>query len=200
MSDDTPPLHRLNNLLVPLVGYRDLLERRFNEICERVSDPDLRRQLQEIRQLVGEMSDAGDRAAVLVQDIHREATGGALAAPPEPVTNGRPAQRVGTILLVESHEAIRDGMARALRDAGYDVVECQDAEHCQEVMTTHPCDIRLIVSDARHRLNEFVLDVPMVLLADPGAPSARGTTQVPLTKPFSNRELIRAVHGLLAHK
>jgi hypothetical protein len=73
-------LHLLNNLLVPLVGYRELVDQRLLELTE-LSAVDRELAVADLRMLVCEMCDCADRASVIVSELQR-------MLPPTPTPHG----------------------------------------------------------------------------------------------------------------
>ncbi len=70
--------------------------------------------------------------------------GGAAPPPPEaePATRGSE-----TILLVEDERAVREGAARALRSAGFQVLEADGVRSAEATAAGHEGEVHLLVSD-----------------------------------------------------
>ena len=63
-------LHTLNNLLVPLVGYRELIDQRLYDLLS-ASPGEQQDIAQDIQRLICDMCDAADRASLVVQELQR---------------------------------------------------------------------------------------------------------------------------------
>ncbi len=63
-------LHTLNNLLVPLVGYRDLLDQRLTDLIS-VEEREREIIVSDLRRLIGDICDAADRASLVVTELQK---------------------------------------------------------------------------------------------------------------------------------
>ena len=72
-------------------------------------------------------------------DAPVRATGG---SPRRSVAGGRE-----TVLVAEDDDAVRDILARSLREYGYTVLEARDGQHALEVATAAPAPPDLVVAD-----------------------------------------------------
>ena len=123
----------------------------------------------------------------------------------------QPSQVVGCILLVEDEPAIRDAIALALREEGYEVLVAEDGHSALGMVNRFP-NIDLIVLDVmlpcingldlcrllRHEGN----GVPVLMVSAKGSESDRvvglevGADDY-LSKPFGTRELIARCRALI---
>ncbi len=123
----------------------------------------------------------------------------------------QPSQLLGCILLVEDEPAIRDAIALALRDEGYEVLVAEDGHTALSMVNRFP-NIDLIVLDVmlpcingldlcrllRHEGN----GVPVLMVSAKGSESDRvvglevGADDY-LSKPFGTRELIARCRALI---
>jgi CheY-like chemotaxis protein len=111
-----------------------------------------------------------------------------------------------TVLLVDDEASLRSLMARALADAGYQVIEASDGLAALELLETPNAGINLIISDIRMpRMDGYALADRVT--ARPNAPpmvfiSGYGQAGVWLPgsvfpKPFSMNALLAEVRRLL---
>ncbi len=118
-----------------------------------------------------------------------------------------------TVLLVEDDVDFRDGLATALSDAGYEVVEADSAEAAVEVSSCFDGDIDLLLTDvvlpgmngvelagilvSRRPLMRglFMSGYPDEVMRERGLPSARERF---LRKPFRIDDLERKLRAELA--
>lgn len=136
--------------------------------------------------------------------------------PPEPWrAQSEPSPRSGSpglasIMIVDDNDSVLEVTARALADAGYDVVTAPDGATALDIIQTLPA-LDLLITDIRmpgmggHILAQHVLeqhpDLPIIYISghtpdwDPQA--ALGRARVFLRKPFPLVELIRVVEELL---
>ncbi len=122
------------------------------------------------------------------------------AAPP-------PAARVGTVLLVEDDEFIRETLAELLGVSGHVVLQAQDAASALAALAAHPVDVLVtdiglpkvsgidLARDALARLPRLAV---IFATGDPGAPARAGLEPAAvLVKPFSPEDLELAVTNAL---
>lgn len=114
----------------------------------------------------------------------------------------------GTVLLVDDEASVRRVAAEALRGAGYRVVEATSGEEAVEIARNFPERFHLVVADyslpamngadAYDRISEFHKDVQVLFISgDPSSVRQLDRSQV-LDKPFSLRQLLERVSGLLS--
>ncbi len=114
-----------------------------------------------------------------------------------------------TILVVDDEEGICDATARMLRKAGYQVLTAYGGPEALAVASRHPGAIELLLTDVRMpglsgvELADWLRAVrpglPVLLISGYAGSLAGGGKDMPIVpKPFTERQLLAAVHGLLA--
>ncbi len=114
-----------------------------------------------------------------------------------------------TILVVDDEEGICDATARMLRKAGYQVLTAYGGPEALAVASRHPGAIELLLTDVRmpglsgvelaDRLRAARPGLPVLLISGYAGSLAGGGKDMPIVpKPFTERQLLAAVHGLLA--
>ncbi len=118
----------------------------------------------------------------------------------------------GKILIVEDEQAIRDMVGLALRNAGYECLEAEDAQQAQAAILNHTPDLVLLdwmlpgvsgVDYARQlRREKLTQHLPVIMLTarteehDKIKGLETGADDY-ITKPFSTRELLARIKSLL---
>lgn len=132
-----------------------------------------------------------------------------MTSTPTPLVHSRTA----TILLVDDDEAVRDVACELLEDAGYRILQAENAHVAMRLIESHP-EIDLVFSDVRMPgkidgvgLARWVRlchpELLMVLVSgyvEPG--SLLRTTEVDaiLQKPYTNNEVLRRLQILLSRR
>ena len=102
------------------------------------------------------------------------------------------------VLVVDDEPMVRRFMARALSEAGYQVLEAPSGVEAVAVLSTNPAGIQLVVSDiAMPQMSGLDLAaISLLLVAGQGRPPAeyRGSF---LPKPFAPDSLVAAVVSLM---
>jgi two-component system, cell cycle sensor histidine kinase and response regulator CckA len=131
---------------------------------------------------------------------------------PAPGAGGRPVRREGLCLLVEDDESLRHACARALMDAGFDVIEAEDGAAASLVLERLGNRLRLVVcamllpdghaAGVFDRVREHAPQAAHLMLGDPGsAPQEVDAGNVvrlpqPLTPAFIVQRAMAAVAGV----
>jgi CheY-like chemotaxis protein len=117
-----------------------------------------------------------------------------------------------TILLVEDEDALRDAASRILTRAGYHVLTANGGDKAIHTAQTHPEPIRLLLTDVimpemmgnevAARVRTIRPDIPVLYMSGYAQPvlAEHGTLEpgvAMIEKPFSSRDLLDRVHGLL---
>ena len=117
-----------------------------------------------------------------------------------------------TILLVEDEDALRDATSRILTRAGYHVLTANGGDKAIQTAQTYPEPIRLLLTDVimpemmgndvAARVRTIRPDIPVLYMSDYAQPvlAEHGTLDpgvAMIEKPFSSRDLLDRVHGLL---
>ena len=123
----------------------------------------------------------------------------------------RPTPRHGAVLVVEDDDLVRRLTARALTEAGFDVLEAAGGDEAVALVRAHGDGVALVVSDvvmpgtdgvaALAQIRAIVPAMPCVFVTGYAHEEAR-LTRLPdvtvLPKPFLPPALIATVHGALA--
>lgn len=119
----------------------------------------------------------------------------------------------GTLLLVEDESGVREFAAAVLKQDGYTILQAESGESALEVWRWHSARIDLLLSDvvlpgeisgtqlgARLQAEKPALKVIFTsgYSLESVAPAANGIHQFVLSKPYTPRSLLRAVHNALA--
>jgi CheY-like chemotaxis protein len=117
-----------------------------------------------------------------------------------------------TILLVEDEDALRDATSRILTRAGYHVLTANGGDKAIQTAQTYPEPIRLLLTDVimpemmgndvAARVRTIRPDIPVLYMSGYAQPvlAEHGTLEpgvAMIEKPFSSRDLLDRVHGLL---
>jgi len=110
------------------------------------------------------------------------------------------------VVLVDDDDLVRPVIADSLRDAGYEVVEAADAQEAINLVQSMP-QLDLLISDVVMpgmdgptmvaRLRSLRPDLRVLFITGHAGPYSLAGERV-LRKPFTSRELTRAVHASIA--
>lgn len=126
----------------------------------------------------------------------------------QPVQTG-----TATILLVEDDEAVRDVATELLEDAGYTVLQAEDAHAAMRVIESRP-GIDLVFSDVRmpgkvdgvglarwvRRLHPELLMVLVSGYVEPESLLRSTEVDAILQKPYTTKEVLRRLRDLLSRR
>jgi CheY-like chemotaxis protein len=118
----------------------------------------------------------------------------------------------GRILVAEDEPAVRRMAARALTNAGYEVVVAADGEEAFATLSAHPDDYSLLLTDVvmprlggvklASKVRALRFDLPIVLMSgfadDPDVAALSLPREHFLAKPFTVSTLLGAVRSALA--
>ncbi len=116
-----------------------------------------------------------------------------------------------TVLLVEDDETVRELLSRVLRADGYEVLAAASGEEVEPLIHANPQPLDLLVCDVclpgesgpalADRLSRSYPDLRLLMMSgDPNMDEVAYDTALVadfLGKPFSNRQFIEHVRGLL---
>ena len=123
------------------------------------------------------------------------------------------AETTGRVLIVDDDEGIRDLLADMMREEGYEPLTAKDGQEAVEMVTKTQPDVVLldIVMPGLdgfavlRRVKEIDRDLPVVMVtaldrAREAVNALRAGAEDFLTKPFTESEVFRAVHGAITQR